>query len=141
MASGRDGLFAVHDTGYVTVESNGLTVEQYSLQFRKVSLMKSRSARPVVKTRPTLSCGHSDITNRAQPCHPQNVTYVHSEHCARNMHQLLFSTDMLEAYLDVEEVDEIRMNVSCIFSPPLLRSQLESRAERCTNLIFYLLAR
>jgi hypothetical protein len=50
------------------------------------------------------------LNNRAQLYHAQ-CDYVHCEHCARSIRQLLFSTDMLEAYLDVEEVDEIRMNI------------------------------
>jgi tetratricopeptide (TPR) repeat protein len=58
------------------------------------------------------------LNNRAQLYYEQ-CNYVQSERCVDGMRHLLLSTDVLEAYLDVEEVDEMRVNVVYL-QPPMV---------------------
>jgi hypothetical protein len=59
------------------------------------------------------------LNNRAQLYYYEQCDYVQSERCADGMRHLLLSTDVLEAYLDVEEVDEMRMN-AVYLQPPMV---------------------
>jgi hypothetical protein len=56
------------------------------------------------------------LNNRAQLYYEQ-CDYVQSERCVDGMRHLLLATDVLEGYLDVEEVDEIRMNMVYLQPP------------------------
>jgi hypothetical protein len=56
------------------------------------------------------------LNNRAQMYYEQ-CDYVQSARCVDGMRYLLLATDMLECYLDVEEVDEIRMNMVYLQPP------------------------
>jgi hypothetical protein len=56
------------------------------------------------------------LNNRAQ-LYYESCDYVNSEHCVREMRDLLALSDSLEPYLDDDEVDELRLNMVSLRPP------------------------
>jgi hypothetical protein len=79
-----------------------------------LSILDSNNSIPGDESFAVMNC--LVLNNRAQ-LHYEQCDYVQSERCVDGIRYLLLSTDVLEAYLDVEEVDEMRMNIVYLQPP------------------------